>query len=189
MPSAFMASLTRYSRNMGPSAACPSPPRENRVLPEPLRCRSHTCPLGSVSSPSKTARPSPSRGTYDPNWCPAYACATGSALSGSANPVRKFTPAADQRKSESSPNSRANFSLPIIRCGAKFAGACQGSANSGSSRAKLVPSVTDCALVLIFRPYAQGIFAYLLIPQSTVDPLDFAALLELENEVIATFRS
>jgi hypothetical protein len=35
-PSADMASLTMYSRKTGPSAALPSPPRENGVGPEPL---------------------------------------------------------------------------------------------------------------------------------------------------------
>ena len=37
MPSAVMASLTTYSRNTGPSAARPSPPRENGVRPAPFR--------------------------------------------------------------------------------------------------------------------------------------------------------
>ena len=36
MPSAAIASLTTYSRSTGPSAARPSPRRENGVGPEPL---------------------------------------------------------------------------------------------------------------------------------------------------------
>ena len=40
MPSACIASLTTYSRSIGPTAAKPSPPRANGVAPEPLRCRS-----------------------------------------------------------------------------------------------------------------------------------------------------
>ena len=36
IPRAAMASLTMYSRRTGPSAARPSPPRENGVRPEPL---------------------------------------------------------------------------------------------------------------------------------------------------------
>ena len=40
MPSACIASLTRYSRSIGPTAARPSPPRANGVCPEPLRWRS-----------------------------------------------------------------------------------------------------------------------------------------------------
>ena len=36
IPSACIASLTMYSRSIGPSAARPSPLRENGVMPEPL---------------------------------------------------------------------------------------------------------------------------------------------------------
>ena len=36
IPSAAIASLTMYSRSTGPSAARPSPRRENGVGPEPL---------------------------------------------------------------------------------------------------------------------------------------------------------
>ena len=36
MPSAAIASLTMYSRSTGPSAARPSPRRENGVGPDPL---------------------------------------------------------------------------------------------------------------------------------------------------------
>ena len=71
MPSACIASLTTYSRSIGPTAARPSPPRANGVRPEPLRCRSRSRPSASTSSPSSSARPSPSRGTKPPNWCPA----------------------------------------------------------------------------------------------------------------------
>ena len=63
MPSACMASLTTYSRSIGPTAASPSPPRANGVRPEPLRCRStQAARPASTSSPSSSARPSPSRG-------------------------------------------------------------------------------------------------------------------------------
>ena len=39
-PRADMASLTMYSRRTGPRADLPSPPRENRVRPDPFSCRS-----------------------------------------------------------------------------------------------------------------------------------------------------
>jgi len=38
-PSACIASLTMYSRSIGPTAARPSPPRANGVRPDPLRWR------------------------------------------------------------------------------------------------------------------------------------------------------
>ncbi len=41
-PSACIASLTTYSRSIGPTAASPSPPRANGVRPDPLRCRSRS---------------------------------------------------------------------------------------------------------------------------------------------------
>ncbi len=44
MPSACIASLTMYSRSIGPTAARPSPPRANGVAPEPLRWRSRRPP-------------------------------------------------------------------------------------------------------------------------------------------------
>ena len=39
---AAIASLTRYSRSTGPTAALPSPRREKTVRPEPFSCRSKT---------------------------------------------------------------------------------------------------------------------------------------------------
>ena len=71
MPSAAIASLTMYSRSTGPSAARPSPRRENGVGPEPLSWMSRRMPSGPTTSPSRTARPSPSCGTKLPNWWPA----------------------------------------------------------------------------------------------------------------------
>ena len=71
MPSACIASLIKYSRSIGPTAARPSPPRANGVRPDPLRCRSRRAPSSSTNSPSNSARPSPSRGEYPPNWWPA----------------------------------------------------------------------------------------------------------------------
>ena len=44
MPSAAIASLTMYSRSTGPSAARPSPRRENGVGPEPLSWMSRRTP-------------------------------------------------------------------------------------------------------------------------------------------------
>ena len=71
MPSACIASPIKYSRSIGPTAARPSPPRANGVRPEPFRCRSRRRPAVSTTSPSSSARPSPRRGTYIPNWWPA----------------------------------------------------------------------------------------------------------------------
>ena len=78
MPRAAIASLMTYSRSIGPSAARPSPPRENRVRPDPLNWTSTSRPSGVRCSPSRMARPSPSMVKW-PNWCPAYAWAIGRA--------------------------------------------------------------------------------------------------------------
>ena len=45
----------------------PSPPRANGVRPEPLRWTSRRRPWTSRTSPSSSARPSPSRGDQPPN--------------------------------------------------------------------------------------------------------------------------
>src|SRR5438270_3495122 len=60
IPSAAIASLTMYSRRTGPSAARPSPSRENGVGPDPLSWMSRRTPSRSVTSPRRMARPSPS---------------------------------------------------------------------------------------------------------------------------------
>jgi transglutaminase-like putative cysteine protease len=60
IPSACIASLTRYSRRTGPNAARPSPRRENGVLPAPFNWTSRRSPLRSRTSPRRIARPSPS---------------------------------------------------------------------------------------------------------------------------------
>ena len=70
MPSACIASLMMYSRSIGPSAARPSPRRENRVAPRPLQLDVDESPDGVSCSPSRMARPSPSIVKW-PNWCPA----------------------------------------------------------------------------------------------------------------------
>ena len=70
IPSACIASLMMYSRSIGPSAARPSPPREYRVRPPPLSCRSTRRPSGVRCSPRRIARPSP-RFVKWPNWWPA----------------------------------------------------------------------------------------------------------------------
>ena len=95
MPSACIASLIRYSRSIGPTAALPSPPRENGVRPEPLSAMSRRRPWRSITSPSRIARPSPSCGVKPPNWCPAYACAIGVAPAGTTLPAN--TAAAERR--------------------------------------------------------------------------------------------
>jgi hypothetical protein len=66
-----MASPINTSRSIGPTAALPSPPRENGVRPEPFRAMSRRRPARSITSPSNTARPSPSCGEKPPNWWPA----------------------------------------------------------------------------------------------------------------------
>ena len=48
------------SRSTGPSAARPSPRRENGVRPAPLSWMSRRAPSRPVTSPSRIARPSPS---------------------------------------------------------------------------------------------------------------------------------
>ena len=60
LPNAAIASLTMYSRSTGPTAARPSPRRENGVGPEPLSWISRRRPCRSETSPNKMARPSPS---------------------------------------------------------------------------------------------------------------------------------
>ena len=70
-PIAAMNSLTTYSRRTGPSHARPSPRREKGVLPLPFNWMSNRAPSGATTSPSSTARPSPSWGEKPPNWCPA----------------------------------------------------------------------------------------------------------------------
>jgi hypothetical protein len=52
MRKACIASLTRYSRSTGPSAARPSPLRENGVLPEPFNCSSRRTPVRSRTRPA-----------------------------------------------------------------------------------------------------------------------------------------
>jgi hypothetical protein len=66
-----MASPISTSRSIGPTAALPSPPRENGVRPEPLKAMSRRRPWRSITSPSSSARPSPSCGEKPPNWWPA----------------------------------------------------------------------------------------------------------------------
>ena len=55
IPSACIASLTRYSRSTGPKAARPSPRRENGVGPAPFNWTSRQSPLRSTTSPSRIA--------------------------------------------------------------------------------------------------------------------------------------
>jgi hypothetical protein len=56
---------------------------ERDVAPRPWR---------SSTSPSSSARPSPSCGEKPPNWWPAYACASGSAPSGTTLPAKMAAP-------------------------------------------------------------------------------------------------
>ena len=55
MPRACIASLTTYSRSIGPTAAKPSPPRENGVRPEPLRWRSRVPSRGQLAQQQRAA--------------------------------------------------------------------------------------------------------------------------------------
>ncbi len=55
IPSACMPSPIRYSRSIGPSAAFPSPPPEERGAPGPARCRSRRRPPDR--SPRRAAPP------------------------------------------------------------------------------------------------------------------------------------
>ena len=142
---ACRASLTTYSRSIGPTAAKPSPPRANGVRPEPFKCRSQSRPLTSVSSPSRSARPSPRRGLYPPNWCPAYACATGLAPAGTRLPTKSCSPSVLLNHSGSRPSSTASGSLSTSRRGSVAFSACHGIAISASSRAKQSPRITVCA--------------------------------------------
>ena len=118
-PSAAIASLTTYSRSTGPSAARPSPPRENGVRPAPLSWMSRRLPSLPTTSPSRIARPSPSCGTKLPNWCPAYASAIGSAPSGSALPASICAPSRERRAvRRRAPSSSASARLTFTTRGA-----------------------------------------------------------------------
>ena len=136
MPSACIASPMTYSRSIGPTAALPSPPRAKGVRPEPFRCRSRRSPWTSTISPSSSARPSPSRGEYAPNWCPAYAWATGVAPSGTVLPASTSTPASERRAAGSAPSSAASSSLSASSRGAATGAPCHGTYRPSSSRTK-----------------------------------------------------
>ena len=99
MPRAAIASLMTYSRSIGPSAASPSPPRENRVRPDPLNWTSTSRPSGVRCSPSRMARPSPSMVKW-PNWCPAYAWAIGREPAGSSWPANRAAAASGEQRAE-----------------------------------------------------------------------------------------
>ena len=64
---AWSDSPINTSRSIGPTTALPSPPRENGVRPEPLKARSWRSPRVSITSPKRSARPSPSWGEKPPN--------------------------------------------------------------------------------------------------------------------------
>ena len=57
IPSACMASLTKYSRSTGPSAARPSPLREYGVRPEPFSWMSRRAPKRSMHLAEKNGAP------------------------------------------------------------------------------------------------------------------------------------
>ena len=135
MPSACMASLTRYSRSTGPSAARPSPPREKGVRPAPLSCTSRRVPPRSTTSPSRMARPSPSCGTKPPNWCPAYAVAMGVAVSGMRFPARTATPSSLASHSGSMPSSVASGAFTRMSRGAATGVGVTRAKNRSGSRA------------------------------------------------------
>ena len=69
MPRAAIASEHRNSRIDERSTARPSPIREYGVRPAPFNCSSHG-PASPRTSPSRWARPSPSRPAQTPNWWP-----------------------------------------------------------------------------------------------------------------------
>ncbi len=124
-----MASPMMHSRSTGPSAARPSPRRENGVAPLPLSWMSRRRPSRSNTSPSRIARPSPSEGEKPPNWCPAYAWARGSAPSGTALPASAATPSAEAIQVGSRPSSSASGALAHSSRGA--------ATGTGGSRANI----------------------------------------------------
>ena len=141
MPSACIASLTTYSRSIGPTAASPSPPRENGVRPEPLRCRSRSrpCrrPARRAAAPGRRRGAGSSRRTGAPRRPAPRA---------SRPPGPRCRRAARRRRGCAASRGRGRARRPAARSaraaaapGASAAG--HGSASSASSSAKRRPRV------------------------------------------------
>ena len=161
IPIACMASLTRYSRNIGPRHARPSElPLENGVRPDPLRCTSRSkvwpSPRSTATSPSSTARPSPKTGEKLPNWCPEYACATGCGHAASPlwdSPSKNLSPSPLRSHSGSKPSSSARESLRRRRVASSEKGTGDhGAQRSGSASANREDRGGSCGVVEDMSP-------------------------------------
>ena len=158
MPRACIASLTTYSRSIGPTAARPSPPRANGVRPEPFRCRSRSRPSG-VDELAEQERPP----VAEPR---ASTRRTGArrrpAPPGRRRRGRRCRPAAARpsglrSQAGSRPSSAASDSLSTSSRGSGTSSACQGTAISASSRAKRPCRLTACGSVTVTpRDYVGG---------------------------------
>ena len=132
MPRACIASLTTYSRSIGPTAASPSPPRANGVRPEPLRCRSRRRPSASTSSPSSRARPSPSRGDVAAELVPGVGLGHRRGAVGDARcRPAAARPSGLRSHAGSSPSSAASGSLSTSSRGSGASSACHGQRQLG----------------------------------------------------------
>ena len=128
-----MASLMTYSRSIGPRAARPSPPRENRVRPAPFNWMSTSRPDGVRCSPSRMARPSPSM-VKPPNWCPAYAWAIGREPAGRSWPANRAAAASGDSAPRSRPSSSASRWFRIDTRGSRTAAGVAGAKRTSGSR-------------------------------------------------------
>ena len=132
---ACIASPIRYSRSIGPTAALPSPPRANGVRPEPFRCRSRRRPWTSTTSPSSSARPSPSRGDVARRTGGRRRPGRPSRLPPAPGPPAARHPAAPAARRDRRPAPLASSSLSTSSSGAGTGAAAHGTDRPGTSRA------------------------------------------------------
>ena len=154
MPRACIASLTTYSRSIGPTAARPSPPRANGVRPEPFRCRSRRRPVG-VDELAEQQRPA----VAEPRGVAAELVpGVGLRHRGRHRRGRGCRPAAAARRgcaasAGSRPSSAASGSLSASS--ARLAAPprpARAAASSGSSSAKRWPRRRTGPAVTLTRP-------------------------------------
>ena len=154
MPRACIASLTMYSRSIGPTAARPSPPRANgratRALEMKIakrdrgrrrarRAAVHDRRRGAAPNRRTDDRRSPARRARRPR---------------AAGADEQADPSGLRSQSGSSPSSVASGSLRTSSRGAGVDSACQRTASSGSSRANRLPrtTVVSGAILIAVQP-------------------------------------